>query len=116
MDTITENDGTQLNQKLDRLADSVSQILINQEKIENKLSSFENKLIDLEKSQIRLETELKGSFNTINVRLDSQKSALDKIPDLAEKVGELKNWKQIAVIVFTAAVTSIAWLLRDGKF
>jgi len=53
MDTITENDSTQLNQKLDRLADSISQILINQEKIENKLISFENKLIDLDQNETK---------------------------------------------------------------
>ena len=29
----------------------------------------------------------------IETRMDEQKSSIGKIPDLAEKVGELKNWR-----------------------
>ena len=40
-----------------------------------------------------------------------------KIPDLAEKVGELKNWRQIAVIIITGTASTVfGWLLRSGKF
>jgi uncharacterized protein involved in exopolysaccharide biosynthesis len=60
-------------------------------------------LNQLEKSQAEMKTELKG----IDKRLTNVESSVQKIPDLSEKVGELKNWKQIGVIVITALISSI---------
>ena len=34
-------------------------------------------------------------------------NATGKTTDLVEKVGELKNWKQIGVVVITASLSSI---------
>jgi hypothetical protein len=34
-------------------------------------------------------------------------NVLGKTTDLAEKVGKLKNWKQIGVVVITALLSSI---------
>ncbi len=108
MKTVTENDLKKVEEKIDKLSDKIDKIteIINQLAI----------------SQVETKNELKGEIRIlnetvkgINTRLDSQDKAIQKIPDLAEKVGELKNWKQIAIIVFTATVTSIAWILRDGK-
>jgi hypothetical protein len=48
--------------------------------------------------------DMKGELKTIDVRLKNLESNSQKIPDLAEKVGELKNWKQIAIVIFTATV------------
>jgi hypothetical protein len=48
--------------------------------------------------------DLRGELKTIDVRLKNLESNSQKIPDLAEKVGELKNWKQIAIVIFTATV------------
>ncbi|TRT58450.1 MAG: hypothetical protein EWV85_05955 [Microcystis aeruginosa Ma_QC_C_20070703_M131] len=51
-------------------------------------------------------------------------NAAGKTTDLAEKVGELKNWKQIGVVVITALLSSIlsgvtggviGWLIRAAK-
>jgi hypothetical protein len=56
--------------------------------------------------------------------LDEWKPSINKIADLAEKVGELKNWKQIGLVFLTAVVSSIfsgtiggviGWLIRGGK-
>jgi hypothetical protein len=58
---------------------------------------------------------LKGEIKTINSRLSNLESTSAKLPDLAEKVGELKNWKQIAIVVFTSVISgSIAWFVRSG--
>jgi hypothetical protein len=38
-----------------------------------------------------------------------------KLPDLAEKVGELKNWRTIAVMVISAFINSLFWIFRTGK-
>jgi hypothetical protein len=60
-------------------------------------------------------SDLKGEIKTINSRLSNLELTSAKLPDLAEKVGELKNWKQIAIVVFTAAISgSIAWFVRSG--
>jgi hypothetical protein len=61
-------------------------------------------------------SDLKGEIKTVNSRLSNLESSAAKLPDLAEKVGELKNWKQIAIVVFTASVTgTIAWFVRGGQ-
>jgi uncharacterized ion transporter superfamily protein YfcC len=61
-------------------------------------------------------SDLRGELKTIDVRLKNLESNSQKIPDLAEKVGELKNWKQIAIVIFTATVGgAIGWLVRMGK-
>jgi hypothetical protein len=60
-------------------------------------------------------SDLKGEIKTVNSRLSNLESSAAKIPDLAEKVGELKNWKQIAIVLFTASVSgTIAWFLKGG--
>jgi predicted nucleic acid-binding Zn-ribbon protein len=74
------------------------------------IQGFEKK-VELEFS------DLKGEIRTINSRLSNLETTAAKLPDLAEKVGELKNWKQIAIVVFTATISgSIAWFVHgSGK-
>ncbi len=52
-------------------------------------------------------SELKTDVAVIKSRLDGQQKAIDKIPDLAEKVGELKNWRQIAIITITGTASTV---------
>jgi glutamate synthase domain-containing protein 2 len=59
---------------------------------------------------------IKTDVAVIKARLDSQQKAIDKIPDLAEKVGELKNWRQIAVIIITGTASTVfGWILKSGR-
>jgi hypothetical protein len=69
------------------------------------------------KGQINnLESKLEGKIAVCNSKLVGLESTAAKLPDLAEKVGELKNWKQIAIVIFTASVSgSIAWFIRSGQ-
>jgi hypothetical protein len=69
------------------------------------------------KGQINnLESKLEGKIAVCNSKLVGLESTASKLPDLAEKVGELKNWKQIAIVIFTASVSgSIAWFIRSGQ-
>jgi hypothetical protein len=61
--------------------------------------------------------DVRGDIKLLDNRLGNLESTAQKLPDLAEKIGELKNYKQIAIVVFTASVSSaIAWFLRSGKF
>ena len=47
-------------------------------------------------------TNLEIGQGKIEARMDEWQTGIDKIPDLAEKVGELKNWRQIALIIISA--------------
>jgi hypothetical protein len=60
--------------------------------------------------------EIKTDVAVIKARLDGQQKAIDKIPDLAEKVGELKNWRQIAIIIITGTASTVfGWILKSGR-
>jgi hypothetical protein len=79
-----------------------------------------NRLDDLGKGQADLRermTEIKGQIGIIDARLNNLETSSQKIPDLAEKVGELKNWKQIALVMITASMGGlIGWFVRGGSF
>ncbi|MGL6339600.1 MAG: hypothetical protein ACRC80_10720 [Waterburya sp.] len=90
------------------------------EEIRQGFKTVNNSLSQLEKGQVEVKVELNG----IEKRLTNVESSVQKIPDLSEKVGELKNWKQIGVIVITALISSIftgtiggliGWILRGMK-
>lgn len=52
--------------------------------------------IDSRLERIKItQSELKESIIKIETTSQIQQPYVQKIPDLAEKVGELKNWKQI---------------------
>ncbi|MEM7756551.1 MAG: hypothetical protein AAF298_00265 [Cyanobacteria bacterium P01_A01_bin.40] len=60
--------------------------------------------------------DIKTDVAVIKSRLDGQQKAIEKIPDLAEKVGELKNWRQIALIIITGTASTVfGWFLRSGR-
>jgi hypothetical protein len=59
---------------------------------------------------------LEGKIDNIDTRLSILESTATKLPDLAEKVEELKNWKQIAIVIFTGSVSgAIAWFVRGSQ-
>ena len=81
------------------------------------------------------QTEIKASLTDLDKRVAVVESKVDstekrlstfenKLPELSEKVGELKNWKQIGVVVITALISSvftgtiggvIGWFLRGSR-
>ncbi|NCQ92494.1 MAG: hypothetical protein GPI94_16020 [Microcystis aeruginosa LG13-03] len=119
---------------LKRLEDLIIGIANGQKAIENRLTTLENRLTNLENGQKNLElgqSEIKGDIRTLDAKIEGLsdrvkviENAAGKTTDLAEKVGELKNWKQIGVVVITAALSSIlsgvtggviGWLIRAAK-
>lgn len=103
MTTVTESDIKELKDLITNLGESLT----------NKMKSLEEGQKSLEIGQAKIEA-----------RLDEWKPSVNKIADLAEKVGELKNWKQIGLVFVTAAISSIfsgtiggviGWLIRSGK-
>ena len=92
----TEKLLTELTNKIDTLGQDIKQ----------ELSIIKQDISDIDKRLIVIET-----------RIDEQKSSLSKIPELAEKVGELKNWRQIAIIIITGTVgTLFGWFVKSGRF
>ncbi|MCZ8049063.1 MULTISPECIES: hypothetical protein [unclassified Microcystis] len=119
---------------LKRLEDLIIGIANGQKAIENRLTTMENRLTTIENGQKNLElgqSEIKGDIRTLDAKIEGLsdrvkviENAAGKTTDLAEKVGELKNWKQIGVVVITAALSSIlsgvtggviGWLIRAAK-
>jgi len=102
---------------LKRLEDLIIGIANGQKAIENRLTTMENRLITLENGQKNLElgqSEIKGDIRTLDAKIEGLsnrvkviENAAGKTTDLAEKVGKLKNWKQIGVVVITASLSSI---------
>ncbi len=84
----------------------------------------------LNQLDLKIETvkgDIKGvseKVSGIDTRLSNVETSVQKIPELSEKFGELKNWKQIGIIVITALISSIltgtiggfiGWILRSLK-
>ena len=80
--------------------------------LEEVLKRIENKL-DKQSEDIGT---IKTEIATIKATLQIQQPLIQKIPDLAGKVGELKNWRQILIITITATVSGvIGWFIRGGN-
>jgi hypothetical protein len=61
-------------------------------------------------------TDLRVSVSKVEGCLENQQPFVQKIPDLAEKVGELKNWRQLVILVLTAFISSaVTWVIRGGS-
>jgi hypothetical protein len=95
---VTEND-------LKELKD-----LINESREENRqrFTALEAGLAGIQKEI----SDLRVSVGKVEGSLQNQQPFVPKIPDLAEKVGELKNWRQIFIIALTAFISSaVTWAI-----
>lgn len=116
MSTVTENDLKRLedliNNRFDRLEEGQKSLEEGQKSLEQGQKSLEQGQKALEKGQ----TEIKERLAVIETRQETWKPSIDKISDLAEKVGELKNWRQIVVITITASISGfVGWVIRGGN-
>jgi archaellum component FlaC len=107
MATVTEND-------LKEIKDLITAQSVQMANMQSQLMDFQTQI-----------TDLKVSVGKIEATLQTQQLYLQKVPDLVEKVGELKNWKQVGLIIVTAMISSvmsgtigggIGWLIRGSKF
>ena len=103
MSTVTESDIKELKELIGSFREDVNS---NFDEVKKELGGLDKRLAVIEN------------------RLEDWKPSMSKIADLAEKVGELKNWKQIGLVFITAVVSSIfsgtiggviGWLIRSGK-
>ena len=107
-------------------------------KIDDKFNQLDRK-IDTVKSELKQEisevkselkqemSEIKGDIRTIEARQKNVETAIQKIPEITEKFGELKNWrrcleasqskaletsKMFAFIIIAAVA---GWFAKTGK-
>ena len=81
-------------------------------KIDNKFHELDRKISEV-KSELKQEiSDIRGDIKTIDARFKNVETAIQKIPDISEKFGELKNWRQIAFIIIAAVV---GWFARNGR-
>ncbi len=78
MATVTDRD---LQELKDLITAGFAKSEANQARLENRITDLDNRI-----------SKLEGT-------LQAQQPYIQKIPDMAEKIGELKNWKQIALTV-----------------
>jgi hypothetical protein len=72
----------------------------------------------LEANQVRLEekmSNLESRMSKIEGTLLGQQPYVQKIPDLAERVGELKNWKQIGLTLSGALLGALITYLAKSS-
>ena len=72
--------------------------------LEDVLKRIEDKIDSNQKEVNQKLEKLSQEIAVIKATLDAQQPLIQKIPDLAEKVGELKNWRQIVIIALTAVL------------
>ena len=131
MTTFTESDIKELkdliNQRFDELkadgvkrSEQIKNLETGQANLEAGQANLSEQINSLETGQVNLSEQIKTltiEQAKIETRMDEWKTAINKIPDLAEKIGELKNWRQIAFVVITATAGGfIGWLMRGGNF
>ena len=82
--------------------------------INNRFDEVDKRLTTIEKEQIEIKSEIKSQLGIIDARLKQLESSSQKIPDLAEKVGELKNWRQIGLALFGVLIGGIiTYLIKN---
>ena len=97
---------TQLDKKIDNKFNELDK------NIDNKFNELDKK-IDNVKSELKQEiADVRGDIKVVDAKQKNIETSVQKIPEITEKFGELKNWRQIAFIIIAAVV---GWFARSGK-
>ena len=96
MTAVTENDLKRLE---DLITNGIKTLENGQLEIKSDIKSLNGKTENIDKR-----------LTSIEARLEAWKPSIDKTADLAEKVGELKNWRSIAFLVLGAI---LGWFARN---
>jgi exonuclease VII large subunit len=109
-----------MEQKIDKLAEETNRKIDKlSEETNRKLDNLSEDVVELKIGQAEIKGEI-GALDErvkgINTRLDKVDISMQKIPELAEKVGEVKNWRQIGLIIVSAAIAGIiGYLAKNGR-
>ena len=90
----------------------LAQLLEGQQQTQEKLNTLDSK-IDNVSGDIQT---IRERLIKIETRQEDWKPQSDNIGNVIEKVGELKNWRQIALIVIAALASGLlGWFFRGGR-
>ncbi|WP_013335135.1 hypothetical protein [Gloeothece verrucosa] len=102
MTTVTEADIKELKELINNRFDGLSQEI---KEVKQDIKEVKQDVKELDKR-----------LTIIEATLQAQQPLIQKITDLAEKLGELKNWKQIAIAIVSAGIGGlITWFIRGGR-
>ena len=96
--------------QLDRKVDSKFNEL--DKKIDHKFNELDRKIDNVESNLKQEISDVRGDLKAIDARQKNVETSVQKIPEITEKFGELKNWRQIAFIIIAAVV---GWFARSGR-
>ena len=105
MATVTDNDLQELKDLIKAQSSQISTI-------QSQFTSMQSQFTDFQ-TQI---TDVKISVGKVESTLQAQQLYLQKMPDLVEKIGELKNWKQIGLTLSGALLgVLITYLAKSSN-
>ena len=107
----------QLDHKLDTTKAEIKQeITETKAELKQDIARVEGKL---EKQITKLEGDVKtlhAEIKGIDKRLSNVEVSATKIPEITEKFGELKNWRQTAFVIIAGVVSAfLGWIARSGR-
>ncbi len=95
--------------QLDRKLDN-TKVELKQEIIETK-AELKQDISDVKGDVKALHVEIRG----LEKRLSNVEASAIKIPEITEKFGELKNWRQTAFVIIAGVVSAfLGWIARAG--
>ena len=91
---------SELNQVLEEVRNGFRDIGDRLNQIDNKVETVKTSVMEVDKRLVAVETKVDG----LDKRLSNLETSVQKIPELAEKVGEFKWWKQTVLILSSGTV------------
>lgn len=113
MSTVTDSDLQEVKDLINRLDRKID---VNQARTDENLNGLK-----ISQGEMKMQlTSIDNRLIRVETKLETLEPSIQKIPDLSEKVGELKNWRQIALIIVGSVLTGgiggvIGWLIRGGR-
>jgi septal ring factor EnvC (AmiA/AmiB activator) len=80
--------------------------------VTNEVGQIKIQTTELDKKLAVIETKI----DSAEKRISNVENSVTKIPEITEKFGELKNWRQTAFVIIAAVVSAfLGWIARGGK-
>ncbi len=91
---------SELNQVLEEVRNGFRDMGDRFNQLDNKVENVKTSVVEVDKRLVAVETKVDG----LDKRLSNLETSVQKIPELAEKVGEFKWWKQTVLILSSGTI------------
>ena len=120
MTTQQNQENNQLVEIKNLISDRFNQL---ERRIDESTAELKQDIIETKAELKQKITEVKGDIKAVHVevkglekRLSMVETSVAKIPEITEKFGELKNWRQIALVVIAGVISAfLGWMARSGR-